>query len=186
MIGNPYGGFTIFFTGFSGSGKSTTGNLLLKTLEDRLSQPVTMLDGDEIRQHLSAELGFSQRDRNMNVRRIGYVASLITKHGGIAICAPIAPYRETRREVREMVEKYGGFIEVHMATPLEECERRDVKGLYAKARSGEIIQFTGISDPYEVPTNAELSIDTSGITPEKSCEMVVDKLTQLGYVQKDD
>ena len=105
----------------------------------------------------------------MNVRRMGYVASLITKHGGIAICAPIAPYRETRREVREMVEKYGGFIEVHMATPLEECERRDVKGLYAKARSGEIIQFTGISDPYEVPTDAELSIDTSGIAPEKSC-----------------
>ena len=186
MIGSQYEGFTIFFTGFSGSGKSTTGNLLVETLEDSLGQPVTMLDGDDIRQHLSAELGFSQRNRNINVRRIGYVASLITKHGGIAICAPIAPYRKTRLEVREMVEKYGGFIEVHMATSLEECERRDVKGLYAKARSGEITQFTGISDPYENPNNAELSIDTSGITPEKSCEMVVNKLIHLGYVKNSD
>ena len=183
MNGNQHYGFTIFFTGFSGSGKSTTGNLLLEVLEKRLSQPITMLDGDEVRQHLSAELGFSRKDRNMNVRRIGYVASLITKHGGIAICAPIAPYRETRLEVREMVEKYGGFLEVHMATSLEECERRDVKGLYAKARSGEITQFTGISDPYETPKNAELSIDTLGMSPEGSCEMVLNKLLQLGYIK---
>ena len=176
MIGNLYRGFTIFFTGFSGSGKSTTGNLLVKTLEDRLSQPVTMLDGDEIRQHLSAELGFSQRDRNMNVRRIGYVASLITKHGGIAICAPIAPYRETRREVREMVEKYGGFIEVHMATPLEECERRDVKGLYAKARRGEIPNFTGIDSPYEEPQSPEIILNAGHDTLEACADKVVEYL----------
>ena len=175
-------GFTIFFTGLSGSGKSTTSELVEAKLKEILNRPVTVLDGDEVRTHLSAELGFSKEGRDTNIRRIGYVASLITKHGGIAICAPIAPYAETRREVRDMVEQYGGFIEIHMATSLEECERRDVKGLYAKARAGAIEHFTGISDPYEEPENPELRIETEGKTPEESCEMALKSLTSHGYL----
>jgi|TARA_B110000240_G_C13468151_1_gene439687 sulfate adenylyltransferase len=175
-------GFTIFFTGLSGSGKSTTSDLVEARLSAMLHRPITVLDGDEVRQHLSSELGFSKEDRDTNIRRIGFVASLITKHEGIAICAPIAPYRKTRREVRQMIEQYGGFIEVHMATSLEECERRDVKGLYAKARAGEIELFTGISDPYEDPEQPELRIDTEGMSLEQSCQMVIEALETLGYV----
>jgi len=124
-------------------------------------RPVTLLDGDVVRKHLSSELGFSREHRDINVRRIGYVASEITKNRGIAICAPIAPYRQMRREVRAMIEQHGGFLEVYVATPLEVCEQRDRKGLYAKARAGQIKEFTGISDPYEEPENAELVIDTT-------------------------
>jgi len=175
-------GFTIFFTGLSGSGKSTTSDLVEARLSAMLHRPITVLDGDEVRQHLSSELGFSKEDRDTNIRRIGFIASLITKHEGIAICAPIAPYRKIRREVRQMIEQYGGFIEVHMATSLEECERRDVKGLYAKARAGEIELFTGISDPYEDPEQPELRIDTEGMSLEQSCQMVIEALETLGYV----
>jgi sulfate adenylyltransferase len=144
-------GFTVFFTGFSGSGKSTIANALMVKLMEMGGRPVTLLDGDVVRKHLSSELGFSKEHRDINIKRIGYVASEITKNGGIAICAPIAPYASTRRDVREMIEGYGAFIEVHVATTIEECERRDRKGLYKLAREGKIKEFTGISDPYDVP-----------------------------------
>ena len=144
-------GFTVFFTGLSGAGKSTLANALMVKLMELGGRAVTLLDGDIVRKHLSSELGFSKEHRDLNVRRIGFVASEIAKNGGIAICAPIAPYAETRREVRSMVEPHGGFIEVYVATPLEICEQRDRKGLYAKARAGLIKGFTGISDPYEEP-----------------------------------
>ncbi len=144
-------GVTIFFTGLSGSGKSTIANVLLTKFLEMGGRPVTILDGDLVRKHLSSELGFSKEHRDINIRRIGYVASEITKNGGIAICAPIAPYEATRKHVRQMIEPYGGFILVHIATPIETCEERDRKGLYAKARAGIVKEFTGISDPYEVP-----------------------------------
>src|ERR1700758_3745769 len=143
-------GVTIFFTGLSGSGKSTIANVLLVKLLEMGGRPVTILDGDVVRKHLSSELGFSKEHRDINIRRIGYVASEITKNGGIAICAPIAPYDLTRKDVRAMVEAGGGFILVHVSTSLEVCEARDRKGLYAKARAGALPEFTGISDPYEV------------------------------------
>ncbi|MFT7026399.1 MAG: sulfate adenylyltransferase, partial [Paracoccaceae bacterium] len=149
-------GFTVFFTGLSGSGKSTIANAMMVKLMELGGRPVTLLDGDVVRKHLSSELGFSKEHRDINIKRIGYVASEITKNGGIAICAPIAPYTATRRAVREMIEEFGAFVEVHVATSLEECERRDRKGLYKLAREGKIKEFTGISDPYEAPTAAEL------------------------------
>ncbi|NHZ86615.1 MAG: bifunctional sulfate adenylyltransferase/adenylylsulfate kinase, partial [Planctomycetia bacterium] len=153
-------GFSIFFTGLSGSGKSTLANgLMVKLLEDG-RRPVTLLDGDVVRTHLSSELGFSKEHRSINVQRIGYVASEITKNFGIAICAPIAPYQADRQAVRKMISHYGGFIEVFVNTSLEVCERRDVKGLYAKARQGIVKEFTGISDPYEEPQNAEIVINS--------------------------
>ena len=155
-------GFTVFFTGLSGSGKSTIANAIMVKLMEMGGRPVTLLDGDVVRKHLSSELGFSKEHRDINIRRIGYVASEITKNGGIAICAPIAPYTATRRAVREMVEAYGAFVEVHVATSIEECERRDRKGLYKLAREGKIKEFTGISDPYEEPTTAELVVNTGG------------------------
>ena len=144
-------GFTVFFTGLSGSGKSTIANALMVKLMEMGGRPVTLLDGDIVRKHLSSELGFSKEHRDINIRRIGYVASEITKNGGIALCAPIAPYAATRRAVRGMIESHGAFVEVHVATSLEECERRDRKGLYKLAREGKIKEFTGISDPYEAP-----------------------------------
>jgi sulfate adenylyltransferase len=153
-------GFTLFFTGFSGSGKSTLAKIVYAKLVEAGGRPVSLLDGDIVRQHLSSELGFSKVHRDLNIRRIGFVASEITKNGGVAICAPIAPYHSTRRAVREMIEDQGAFIEIHVATPLEVCEARDRKGLYAKARQGLIPEFTGISDPYEVPEAPELRIDT--------------------------
>jgi sulfate adenylyltransferase len=149
-------GFTVFFTGLSGSGKSTIANALMVKLMEMGGRPVTLLDGDVVRKHLSSELGFSKEHRDINIKRIGYVASEITKNGGIAICAPIAPYTATRRAVREMIEAYGAFIEVHVATSVEECEKRDRKGLYKLAREGKIKEFTGISDPYEAPTTPEM------------------------------
>ncbi len=154
-------GFTVFFTGLSGSGKSTVANALMVKLMEMGGRPVTLLDGDLVRKHLSSELGFSKEHRDLNIQRIGYVASEITKNGGIAICAPIAPYAATRKVVREMIEPLGGFLEIHVATPIEMCEARDRKGLYAKARAGILKGFTGVSDPYEVPENPELRLDTT-------------------------
>jgi sulfate adenylyltransferase len=143
---------------------------------------VTLLDGDVVRKHLSSELGFSREHRNLNINRIGFVAAEITKNGGVAICAPIAPYAVSRREVREMIEPVGGFIEIHVSTPLEVCEARDRKGLYAKARAGIIKEFTGVSDPYEVPEHPEMVIDTSLITIDQAAQQVLLKLESLGYV----
>lgn len=175
-------GFTVFFSGLSGSGKSTVANLVLTHLLEADSRAVTLLDGDLVRKNLSSELGFSREHRNLNIRRIGFVASLITKSGGIAVCAPIAPYDSVRKAVREEVEAYGGFILVHVSTPVEECERRDRKGLYAKARAGIIKEFTGISDPYETPVDAELSIDTTHISAEDAAQQVLDYLRAQGWI----
>jgi len=175
-------GFTVFFTGLSGSGKSTIANVLRTKFLEMGGRPVTLLDGDIVRKNLSSELGFSREHRDINIRRIGYVASEITKNGGIAICAPIAPYDNIRKEVRGMIAPLGGFILVHLATPLETCEGRDRKGLYAKARAGILPQFTGVSDPYEAPTDADVSIDTSDVTPEEAAQEVFLHLEREGYI----
>jgi sulfate adenylyltransferase len=176
-------GFTVFFTGLSGSGKSTIANALLVKLLHINDRPVTLLDGDIVRRNLSSELGFSKEHRDINIRRIGFVASEITKNRGVAICAPIAPYDRIRKEVREIISQLGGFILVYVSTPLEECERRDRKGLYAKARAGIIKEFTGISDPYESPGDAELAIDTTDIRPEDAVREITDYLMAQGYVE---
>ncbi len=175
-------GFTVFFTGFSGSGKSTIANALMVKLMEMGGRPVTLLDGDIVRKNLSSELGFSKEHRDLNIRRIGYVASEITKNGGIAICAPIAPYESTRRAVREDIEAYGAFIEVHVATSIEECERRDRKGLYKLAREGKIKEFTGISDPYDVPANPELSVETENVDVDNCAHQVILKLESMGLI----
>ena len=175
-------GFTVFFTGLSGSGKSTIANALMVKLMEMGGRPVTLLDGDVVRKHLSSELGFSKEHRDLNINRIGYVASEITKNGGIAICAPIAPYTSTRRNVREMIESYGAFVEVHVATSLEECERRDRKGLYKLAREGKIKEFTGISDPYEEPLEPELRVDTEGVDVDNCAHQVLLTLESLGLI----
>ncbi len=175
-------GVTIFFTGLSGSGKSTIANALVNKFLEMGGRPVTLLDGDLVRKHLSSELGFSKEHRDINIRRIGYVASEITKNGGIAICAPIAPYEATRQAVRQMVEPYGGFILVHVATSIEVCEQRDRKGLYAKARAGIVKEFTGISDPYEVPSKAEVVIDTGKLSPEEAAQAILLHLEREGFV----
>ena len=175
-------GFTVFFTGLSGSGKSTIANALMVKLMEMGGRPVTLLDGDVVRKHLSSELGFSREHRDINIKRIGYVASEITKNGGIAICAPIAPYAATRRAVREMIEQYGAFIEVHVATVIEECERRDRKGLYKLAREGKIKEFTGISDPYEAPITPELRLDTESVEVDHCAHQVFLKLEQMGLI----
>ncbi|MEO3413656.1 bifunctional sulfate adenylyltransferase/adenylylsulfate kinase [Roseovarius sp. CAU 1744] len=175
-------GFTVFFTGFSGSGKSTIANALMVKLMEMGGRPVTLLDGDIVRKNLSSELGFSKEHRDLNIRRIGYVASEITKNGGIAICAPIAPYATTRRAVREDIEAFGAFVEVHVATSIEECERRDRKGLYKLAREGKIKEFTGISDPYDVPENPELSVETENVDVDNCAHQVILKLEQMGLI----
>jgi sulfate adenylyltransferase len=175
-------GFSVFFTGLSGSGKSTLAHgLMVKLMEDG-RRPVTLLDGDIVRTHLSSELGFSKKDRSINVQRIGFVASEITKNFGIALCAPIAPYRSDRRVVRELIGQYGGFIEVYVNTPVSVCEARDVKGLYAKARQGIIKDFTGVNDPYEDPKNPEIVINSSNIDPEVLVQEILLKIEQLGYI----
>ncbi|WP_374291073.1 bifunctional sulfate adenylyltransferase/adenylylsulfate kinase [Paenirhodobacter enshiensis] len=176
-------GFTVFFTGLSGSGKSTVANALMVKLMEMGGRPVTLLDGDVVRKHLSSELGFSKEHRDINIKRIGFVASEITKNGGIAICAPIAPYTATRRAVREMIEAHGAFIEVHVATPIEECEARDRKGLYKLAREGKIKEFTGISDPYEAPEHPELRIDTTGVDVDHCAHEVILKLESMGLIK---
>ena len=181
----PRQGFTVFFTGLSGSGKSTIANVLLVKFLEKGGRAVTLLDGDLVRKNLSKELGFSKEHRDINIRRIGYVASEITKNGGIAICAPIAPYDAVRQDVRSAVQPVGGFILVHVATPLEVCEERDRKGLYAKARAGIIKEFTGISDPYEEPADAELVIDTTKFTAEEAAQQIMLHLEKEGYVSRD-
>jgi sulfate adenylyltransferase len=175
-------GFTVFFTGLSGSGKSTIANVLLVKFLEMGGRPVTLLDGDLVRKNLSSELGFSKEHRDINIRRIGFVASEITKNGGIAICAPIAPYDNIRKENRALIEQGGGHILVHVDTPIEVCEQRDRKGLYAKARAGIIKGFTGISDPYEEPADAEVVIDTTNTTPEEAAQQIVLYLEKEGYV----
>ena len=175
-------GFTIFFTGLSGSGKSTIANALLVKLLEHGRRRVTLLDGDIVRINLSSELGFSKEHRDLNIKRIGFVASEITKNGGIAICAPIAPYENIRKKNRELISKGGSYIEVYVATPIDVCEERDVKGLYAKARQGIIKGFTGIDDPYEEPINPEISIDTSNISQEEAVQQVVLYLENGGYI----
>jgi len=175
-------GVTIFFTGLSGSGKSTIANVLLTKFLEMGGRPVTILDGDLVRKNLSSELGFSKEHRDINIRRIGYVASEITKNGGIAICAPIAPYEATRKAVRQMIEPHGGFILVHIATTVEVCEQRDRKGLYAKARAGILKEFTGISDPYEVPEKAEVVINTGELSPEEAAQAIILHLEREGFI----
>jgi sulfate adenylyltransferase len=175
-------GVTLFFTGLSGSGKSTIANVLLTKFLETGGRPVTLLDGDLVRKHLSSELGFSKEHRDINIRRIGYVASEITKNGGIAICAPIAPYDATRKHVRRMIEPYGGFILVHIATSVDVCEQRDRKGLYAKARAGILKEFTGISDPYEVPADAEVVINTGELSPEEAAQEIILHLEREGFI----
>jgi sulfate adenylyltransferase len=175
-------GFTLFFTGLSGSGKSTIANALLVKFLEMGGRPVTLLDGDIVRKNLSSELGFSKEHRDLNIRRIGFVAREITKNGGIAICAPIAPYDNIRKEVRRSINGAGGFILVHISTPFAVCEQRDRKGLYAKARAGIIPSFTGVSDPYEAPTDAEISIDTANTTPEEAAQEIMLYLEKQGFV----
>jgi sulfate adenylyltransferase len=179
-------GFTVFFTGLSGSGKSTIANVLITKLLELGGRNVTLLDGDVVRKHLSSELGFSREHRDINIRRIGFVASEIAKHGGIAVCAPIAPYDATRKAVRQLVEgEGGGFVLVHVNTPLETCEERDRKGLYAKARAGEIKEFTGISDPYEVPTDADVVLDTTKYSADELSQQLLLHLEHEGYIGPD-
>jgi len=176
-------GFTVFFTGLSGAGKSTIANALLIKLLELGTRPVTLLDGDVVRKNLSSELGFTREHRDLNILRIGYVASEITKNGGAAVCAPIAPYTATRAKVRESISPYGGFLEVHVSTPIDVCETRDRKGLYAKARAGLIQGFTGVNDPYEAPTNPELAIDTRDCSVDEAAQRVILKLESLGYIK---
>lgn len=174
-------GFTVFLTGLSGAGKSTTANALMSQL-DGLGRAVTLLDGDSVRKHLSRELGFSKEHRDLNILRIGFVAAEVTRHGGACICANIAPYDAARKEARAMVESHGGFILVHVSTPLAVCEARDSKGLYARARAGLVAAFTGVSDPYETPTDAEITIDTSTSTPEGAAEAIIRFLKDRRYL----
>jgi sulfate adenylyltransferase len=178
----PGRGLMVLFTGLSGSGKSTVARALVGRLLEDGDRPVTLLDGDVVRRHLSSELGFSRQDRDTNVRRIGWVGAQVAKHGGIAVCAPIAPYDATRRDVRATVEAVGTFVLVHVATPLDVCEARDRKGLYARARSGAISEFTGISDPYEPPADADVVLDTSELGVDEAAASVLDYLTAAGLL----
>ena len=175
-------GFTVFFTGLSGSGKSTVANVLQVKLLELGGRSVTLLDGDVVRKNLSSELGFSREHRDLNIHRIGFVASEITKAGGIAICAPIAPYESVRKANRRLISREGGYVLVHLSTPVEVCETRDRKGLYAKARAGIIKEFTGISDPYEFPADADLVIDTTDITPGEAAQQILLHLQREGYI----
>jgi adenylylsulfate kinase len=175
------GGFTLWFTGLSGSGKTTIAHLVGPEL-DRRGCIVEYLDGDTVRTHLSKGLGFSKEDRDTHIERVGWVASRLTRHGAAVIAAAISPYEETRRKVRATVEQFGAFVEVYIEASVDECARRDVKGLYEKAFKGEIKEFTGVSDPYEEPTAAEIVVNTEQHTPEESARIVVAKLEQLGLV----
>jgi sulfate adenylyltransferase len=178
-------GFTVFFTGLSGSGKSTVAKALAARLLEIGPRRVTLLDGDVVRRHLSSELTFSAEHRDLNIRRIGFVAGEVTRHGGVAVCAPIAPYDATRKDVRAMVERTGGFVLVHVATPVEVCEERDRKGLYARARAGDLPGFTGVSDPYEAPADAEVVIDTTSGTVDDAADVVLNYLHTAGWLPPD-
>ena len=175
-------GFAVFFTGLSGSGKSTIANALINMLLEIGDRSVTLLDGDVVRKRLSSELGFSKNHRDINIRRIGFVAMEIVKNGGIAICAPIAPYQKTRDDVREEIEAFGSFIEVYLSTPLETCEKRDRKGLYKLAREGKIKEFTGISDPYEIPDNPELILNSENKKVEECASLIMLKLKSMRLI----
>ena len=175
------GGFTLWFTGLSGSGKSTIAHLVGPALDER-GCIVEYLDGDTIRTHLSKGLGFSKEDRDTNIERIGWVASRLTRHGATVIAAAISPYEDVRRKNRALVEEFGRYVEVYVGASVEECARRDVKGLYAKAFAGEIKGFTGVDDPYEIPTNPDIALDTEQLTPEQAAEKVIAKLEQLGLI----
>lgn len=175
-------GFTLLMTGLSGAGKSTLAKLLYVKFMELRTRPVTLLDGDIVRRHLSSELTFSKAHRDLNIERIGFVASEITKNGGIALCAPIAPYADARARAREMVGRYGGFVEIYLATPLDVCEQRDRKGLYAKARAGRIKGVTGIDDPYEPPADAEIVLDTTHLSPSQAVQDVLRYLERQGYL----
>ncbi len=175
-------GFTVFLTGLSGAGKSTIAKILYAKFMEIGTRPVTLLDGDIVRRNLSSELNFSKEHRDINVKRIGFVAAEITKNRGVAICAPIAPYRNTRMEIRNAIESYGGFFEVHVATPIQECEKRDRKGMYAKARAGLIKGFTGVDDPYEIPKCPEITIDTTNITPDEAVHEILLCIGQKGFI----
>jgi adenylylsulfate kinase len=175
-------GFTLWFTGLSGAGKTTIADLVGLELERRGRQ-VEYLDGDVVRTHLSKGLGFSKEDRDTNIERIGWVASRLTRHGAAVLVSAISPYEETRRKARELVEEQGRFVEVYVCTSVEECARRDVKGLYEKAFRGEITEFTGVSDPYEEPTDPELRIETEEHEPEESARIVLAKLEELDLIR---
>ena len=177
-------GLTIFFTGLSGSGKSTLANGLVTRFLEEGSRPVTLLDGDIVRTNLSSELGFSKEHRSINIKRIGFVASEITKNGGIAICAPIAPYEEDRKLNRMLISREGGYIEIFVNTPIEKCEERDSKGLYAMAREGKIKEFTGISDPYEEPKEAEIVVNSSSENPEVLVQKIYEKIINMGFIEE--
>lgn len=177
-------GLVVFFTGLSGSGKSTIARSLAAMVSSETSRTVSLLDGDVVRQLLSSGLGFDRDSRSLNIRRIGFVATEVARHGGLAICAPVAPYAADRDDVREMVGQVGDFVLIHVSTPLEECERRDFKGLYAKARQGLIPQFTGVSDPYEAPTNAEITVDTTEMPNDDAVARVFDYLAGRGWLEK--
>jgi sulfate adenylyltransferase len=179
-------GVAVLLTGLSGSGKSTIARALHEALLERTDRTVSILDGDIVRRMLSSELGFSRSHRELNVRRIGYVAAEVARHGGIAICAPIAPYTSTRREFRRTVESVGQLLLVYVSTPLETCESRDRKGLYAKARAGLIAEFTGISDPYEIPMDADLRIDTSRISVADAVEQILASLSERDLIRLED
>jgi adenylyl-sulfate kinase len=178
------GGFTLWFTGLSGSGKSTIAHLVGPEL-DRRGLVVEYLDGDNVRTHLSKELGFSKEDRDTHIDRVGWVASRLTRQGGAVITAAISPYEATRRAAREMIEEVGTFVEVYVKASVDECARRDVKGLYEKAFKGEIKEFTGVSDPYEEPSNPEIVVDTEALSAEESAEQILGKLAELGLVKEE-
>jgi adenylylsulfate kinase len=175
-------GFTLWFTGLSGAGKSTIAEIVGARLEEA-GRDVEYLDGDVVRTHLSKGLGFSKEDRDTNIERIGWVASRLTRHGAAVLVSAISPYEETRRKARSMVEEFGTFVEVYVEASVEKCAERDVKGLYEKAFSGEIKEFTGVSDPYEAPESPELRVDTESMTPEESAELILGKLAELGLVE---
>jgi adenylyl-sulfate kinase len=174
-------GFVVWFTGLSAAGKSTIAGLVAAELEQR-GHVVDTLDGDVVRTHLSKGLGFSKEDRDTNIERIGWVASRLARAGATVVVSAISPYDEARRKARALVERHGTFVLVHVATSLEECERRDPKGLYAKAHSGEIQEFTGVSDPYEAPADAELTLQTEGLAPAESAQVVLTRLEELGLL----